>query len=73
MKIEFILRESTIDDVIGPWCRSGHTDNSSKGGFSFENVTTYKVDSGYITIWLADDSQYIYKMSDFYRIKVSYP
>ncbi len=72
MKIEFILKESTLDDVLGPWSRSGHEYDKSNGGFTFESVVNYTVDGGLIFIEMAADTRYIYNISDFYRIKVTY-
>lgn len=69
MKIEFILRESTIRDILKPWVDTGHTDNSGDGGFVFEDAL-YTMEKGCITIE-TNDSTYIYNISDFYRIKIS--
>jgi len=73
MNIEFILKESTLDDILGPWSRSGREYDTSKGGFSFENASGYEIKGGFIEIGMEEDRVYIYNMSDFYRIKISYP
>lgn len=74
MKIEFILRESTIRDILKPWVDTGHTDNSGDGGFCFDNVHDYDITNGVIHITINDDdaNEYIYNISDFYRIKISF-
>jgi len=71
MKIEFILRESTIKDVIGPWVNAGNSDNSGCGSFTFDDLDVMPfTDCGCIYVE-ANGSQYIYNVSDFYRIKIS--
>jgi phage head maturation protease len=70
MKIEFILRESTIKDVIKQWVAAGNVDNSSKGGFVFEDADDYDIENGIIVI-SNDEKDYIYNISDFYRIKIT--
>lgn len=70
MRIEFILRESTIDDVINSWIAAGNADNSGDGGFIFENAADYNMSSSTICV-ISDGSTYIYNLSDFYRIKIT--
>ena len=69
MKIQFILRESTIKDIIDPWCRMGGDNNAHKGGFTFDDVIDHIVKDGVIQI-KTSDATYIYNISDFYRIKI---
>ena len=73
MRIEFILRESTIRDILKPWVDSEHADNSNDSGFCFEDVHDYDITDGIIHITNNDDdaSEYIYNISDFYRIKIT--
>jgi len=71
MKIEFILRESTIKDIIKPWVDTGHTDNSGDGGFIFDDLLTMPFFEDGCVYVETDESQYIYNVSDFYRIKIS--
>ncbi len=71
MKIEFILRESTIEDIIDNWTAMGNIDNSNDGGFVFENVEDYTIFDGGIIKLFANEITYIYNLSDFYRIKIT--
>jgi len=70
MRIEFILRESTIEDVIDSWISAGNSDNSGDGGFVFEDAEDYDIKDNNICV-LSGDSTYIYNVSDFYRIKIT--
>ena len=71
MKIEFILRESTIRDILKPWVDTGHTDNSNDGGFAFDDLKLMPwFEDGCVYVETGD-AQYIYNVSDFYRIKIS--
>ena len=71
MKIEFILRESTIKDVIGPWVNAGKEDNTKDGSFVFDELTQMPwVENGLVYVE-TDNAQYIYNVSDFYRVKIS--
>lgn len=70
MKIEFILRESTIADVIKPWVDAGNVDNSKDGGFVFEDADDYDLLGKTIRV-MSNGSTYIYTVTDFYRIKIT--
>lgn len=69
MRIEFILRESTIKDVIKPWVDTGHKDNSNDGGFVFKDADNCTIDNGVVKVFI-EGLVYVYNTSDFYRIKV---
>jgi len=56
-------------DIVGPWKDSGHSDNTTEGGFKIENVKSYNYFSDCIDIHVGDDT-YLYNVSDFYRIKI---
>lgn len=71
MRVEFILRDSVIADVIDNWCAMGNADNSNDGGFSFADVEKAPtIDGGQIMVEV-NKCIYIYSVSDFYRIKIS--
>lgn len=70
MNIEFILKESTIDNIRGPWVRAGKVDNAAKGSFVFKDIKSWESDEKLMTIYTEDDI-YIYNISDFYRIKIT--
>ena len=70
MKIEFILKESTKNEISTTWADSGREDNVRDGGFIFENASEYTVKDGVISIH-SDGSRYYYNISDFYRIKLT--
>jgi hypothetical protein len=70
IKIEFILKASTIMDIAGPWVDSGHVDNTKDGRFVFEDVKSYNYVSDKIDIH-TDDATYLFNVSDFYRIKIT--
>ena len=69
-RIELIPKQSTLDDIIGPWVNSGREDNCKDGQFVFVDVESYWIDGGVITI-ISDDKSYYYNMADFYRVRVS--
>jgi len=71
MKIQFILRESTIKDIQGPWVTMGNDDNCDCGGFTFDDLKVMPFTDGGLIYVETSDSQYIYNVSDFYRIKIS--
>lgn len=69
-RIELIPKTSTLDDIIGPWVNSGREDNCNDGQFVFDDVESYWIESGVVSI-IADGKSYYYNMADFYRVKVS--
>ncbi len=71
MKIQFILKESTIADIKNPWVNAGNNDNTDQGGFTFksEYAINYVIEDGLIIVETSEGT-YIYNISDFYRIKI---
>ncbi len=70
IKIEFILKASTILDIVGPWVDSGHEDNTKDGRFIFDDVKSYNYVGNKIDIHTSD-ATYLFNVSDFYRIKIT--
>jgi hypothetical protein len=67
-KIEFIHKESVYNDIINNWNCAGKKDDSDGHSFEFE-CDDYFVKCGIIYITVGSN-EYIYNVSDFYRIKV---
>jgi hypothetical protein len=70
IKIEMVLRKSTLADIIGPWVAMGKPDNREAGGFIFDNVVSYNYIGNHIDIH-TEDATYVYNLSDFYRVKIT--
>jgi len=54
IKIEMVLRKSTLADIIGPWVAMGKPDNREAGGFIFDNVVSYNYIGNHIDIHTED-------------------
>ena len=71
-KVEFIYKESVLNDAINNWNAMGKTqDNNNAGGFVFECEEHPLIESGVIRIFV-DNEQYIYNLCDFYRVKITF-
>lgn len=71
-KVEFIYKESILVDALENWSKMGKTqDNNNSGGFVFECEEHPLIESGVIRIFV-DADQYIYNISDFYRVKITF-
>ena len=68
--IELIPKQSTLDDIIGPWVNSGRSDNSKDGKFIFTGVKSYNYLNGILDIHTSK-ATYVYNLADFYRIKIT--
>lgn len=70
-KVEFIYKSSVLNDILDNWNSMGKTqENNESGGFVFMCESHPCIESGTIRIY-EEDSQYIYNVSDFYRIKIT--
>ena len=69
-RVELIPKQSTLDDIRGPWVDSGREDNCRDGQFVFDEAESCWVNAGVITI-ISNQKTYFYNMADFYRVRVS--
>jgi len=70
LKIQFILKSSTITDIQAPWVGMGGADNTNEGGFTFDGNVDYEIEGGVIRVY-ANGSVYVYNITDFYRVKIT--
>ena len=69
-RVELIPKQSTLDDIRGPWVDSGREDNCRDGQFVFDEAESCAVVGGTVII-VSKGKSYFYNMADFYRVKVS--
>lgn len=68
--VELIPKQSTLDDVVELWERTGRKANIEKGAFYFEDVDSAFQQGGTLII-IKGSTSYNYNANDFYRMKVS--
>ena len=67
--VELIPKQSTLDDVVHLWERTGRKSGIEKGAFYFNDCDSAEVANGTIRI-LKGGVWYFYNADDFYRAKV---
>ena len=69
-RVELIPKQSTLDDIRGPWVDSGREDNCRDGQFVFDEAESCATFEGMVII-VSKGKRYVYNMADFYRVRVS--